>query len=102
LSTYFRTSQLLSPQLEVTTAFPLHLYPNPANERLFLQLSLPAAKRVLVEVQDALGRRIATAAYDGAPGEQAFELPTAGWAPGLYWVSVVVDGVRVVEMVEKV
>ncbi|MEQ8703347.1 MAG: hypothetical protein RIC19_05485 [Phaeodactylibacter sp.] len=39
--------------------------------------------------------------YDGTAGKHTYPLSTEKWLPGLYWVTVVVDGVRRVVVVEK-
>ncbi len=79
----------------------LRVFPNPATDWLQLELQLPAATPMEVIVQNALGQQITTALYDGTAGKHTYPLPTEKWLPGLYWVTVVVDGVRRVVVVEK-
>jgi hypothetical protein len=52
-------------------------------------------------VHGALGRQLAAADFAGQAGVQRFELRSAHWPPGTYWVSVIVDGHREVRLVEK-
>jgi hypothetical protein len=47
------------------------------------------------------GRQLAIADFAGQAGLQRFELRSAHWVPGTYWVSVIVDGHREVRLVEK-
>jgi hypothetical protein len=42
-----------------------------------------------------------SADFAGQAGVQRFELRSAHWPPGTYWVSVIVDGHREVRLVEK-
>jgi hypothetical protein len=79
----------------------LRLFPNPAQDLVFLELDLPYSAPVRVLVQDALGRQLAAADFAGQAGVQRFELRSDYWLPGTYWVSVVVDGHREVRLVEK-
>jgi hypothetical protein len=79
----------------------LRLFPNPAQDLVFLELDLPYSAPVRAIVQDAVGRQLAIADFAGQAGLQQFELRSAHWPPGTYWVSVIVDGHREVRLVEK-
>jgi hypothetical protein len=79
----------------------LRLFPNPAQDLVFLELDLPYSAPVRAIVQDAVGRQLAIADFAGQAGLQRFELRSAHWPPGTYWVSVIVDGHREVRLVEK-
>jgi hypothetical protein len=79
----------------------LRVFPNPATDWLQLELQLPAATPMEVIVQNALGQQITTPRYDGTAGKHTYPLSTEKWLPGLYWVTVVVEGVRRVVVVEK-
>jgi hypothetical protein len=52
-------------------------------------------------IHGALGRQLAAADFAGQAGLQQFELRSAHWPPGTYWVSVIVDGHREVRLVKK-
>ena len=75
--------------------------PQPAQDLVFLELDPPYSAPVRAVVQDATGRQLAAADFAGQAGLQQFELRSAHWVPGTYWVSVIVDGHREVRLVEK-
>jgi hypothetical protein len=79
----------------------LRLFPNPAQDLVFLELDLPYSAPVRAIVQDATGRQLAISDFAGQAGLQRFELRSDYWVPGTYWVSVIVDGHREVLLVEK-
>jgi hypothetical protein len=79
----------------------LRLFPNPAQDLVFLELDLPYSAPVRAIVQDAVGRQLAISDFEGQAGLQRFELRSDYWTPETYWISVIVDGHREVLLVEK-
>jgi hypothetical protein len=96
-----QTSLLITRGQERSPLQALRLFPNPAQDLVFLELDLPYSAPVRAIVQDAVGRQLAIADFAGQAGLQRFELRSAHWPPGTYWVSVIVDGHREVRLVEK-
>lgn len=71
-------------------ATPFNLYPNPAltGSADVITVQLPAVSSSTAEVFDALGSRVYAATLQQ---KQQFELNTAGWAKGVYFLRV--DGI---------
>lgn len=71
-------------------ATPFNLYPNPAlsGSADVITVQLPAISSSTAEVFDALGNRVYSAALQQ---QQRFQLNTAGWAKGVYFLRV--DGI---------
>lgn len=82
-------------------------WPNPARGDVFLAVQLPAAGRLVAEVFDLLGRRVATLA-DGDAGAGAHLLewrPAGGARPaaaGVYFVRVDAPGVHATRRVVRI
>lgn len=67
----------------------LEVYPNPSDELFFVDFTLDKSGEVRIEVQDVTGKNVAFAASAPLPaGDQHIELATAGWQPGVYFLSV--------------
>lgn len=76
--------------------YGLHLFPNPRTAETAVQLTLPAAATLQLELRDALGRLVvSTPATRYGAGAQHLLLPTAALPAGLYLVQVLVDSNRV-------
>ena len=70
------------------------IYPNPATELWNLNLQLPRAGHLRATLQDAAGRIVQTWDWgQQTSGGQMFELPASRYAPGIYQLSVNLDGV---------
>jgi cytochrome c len=65
------------------------VYPNPATSDGNVQLALPLAQQISVDLFDVLGRRVSRV-YRGTlgPGIHTLAVPLRGLAPGMYYVSV--------------
>ncbi len=72
------------------------LAPNPAHDRVRFTVSLPVPAEAVVEVFDALGRRVATP-LDGVldAGAHTVALDLSTWAAGVYLCRLRTDGVTV-------
>jgi hypothetical protein len=66
--------------------------PNPTAGPLTLALDFPAAGPVVVEVFDALGRRVYRREATLPAGAHALDLDASAWAPGAYVVRVTASG----------
>ncbi|MES2520908.1 MAG: T9SS type A sorting domain-containing protein [Bacteroidota bacterium] len=69
----------------------LNLYPNPAIERISLGFNLQDFKPVLIEIFDALGRRVYYSDTYGVGGDNDLEINTQNFASGVYVVHVKID-----------
>jgi plastocyanin len=69
----------------------LALYPNPADEELYIRFSRPVSRRVEVRMLDALGRTVHIQAQPGTDA-QAIRIPLALLAQGVYQVQVSAEG----------
>lgn len=69
----------------------LNIYPNPATERISLGFNLPDFKPVLIEIFDALGRRVYFSDTYGLAGDNDLEINTQNFASGVYVVNVKID-----------
>ncbi|MDF1575315.1 MAG: T9SS type A sorting domain-containing protein [Bacteroidales bacterium] len=82
---YDRSTGMESPSKKAKTA--LNLYPNPASDRIWIQL--PAYKPgdpVLVDIYDSSGRQVHRSEL------QSNSLDVSGFSPGLYHIRVIISG----------
>lgn len=71
-------SEEIPDNIKESSTAVLSLYPNPANERLFIQFPMPSSRNF--EVFDAQGRRVLT----GNSSIQLMQLDVADFSPGMY------------------
>ena len=86
-----RILTLASPSAvgELADDYRLTVYPNPAGERVFIQLRLPEAQPLLVSVADPLGRQVYTFAQDAQAGQNLLEWkPAAALPAGWYTITL--------------
>jgi Secretion system C-terminal sorting domain/Beta-galactosidase len=69
----------------------LNVYPNPSSERISLGFNLLDFKPVLIEIFDALGRRVYLSDTYGIGGDNDLEINTQNWASGTYIINVKID-----------
>ena len=69
----------------------LNVYPNPATERISLGFNLLDFKPVLIEIFDALGRRVYYSDTYGLAGDNDLEINTQNYALGMYLINVKID-----------
>ncbi|MEO6038225.1 MAG: T9SS type A sorting domain-containing protein, partial [Saprospiraceae bacterium] len=81
----------------------LEVYPNPADALFFVDFALDKTTEVRIEVQDLTGKKIVFSTSRTLPaGDQHIELATAGWQPGLYFLSIGDEnGARLVKRLVK-
>jgi hypothetical protein len=68
-------------------------FPNPAADELRLSANLPRAGRLLGTLQNAQGRIVQQWDWAAAHGLQTFGLSIAAHPPGIYWLTLRLDGV---------
>lgn len=67
----------------------LKLYPNPANEQLNLEFSLPESCQVAIDMYNLNGQRIVNLADGYYPqGTNQFEIKTSAFPAGMYWIKL--------------
>ena len=73
------------------------LFPNPARERVHLNIQLMERSDVAIQVHSLFGKELYSDVQSVDRGVQTLEIPTAGWAPGLYIVQFEMSGHTVVK-----
>jgi hypothetical protein len=63
---------------------PVSIFPNPAADRVTIDLGAPKNERVTAEVYDAEGRVVARSMI--LPGQERIDLDAGAWSPGVYQV----------------
>lgn len=100
-----RILTLASPSAvgELADEYRLTVYPNPAGERVFIQLRLPEAQPLLVSVADPLGRQVYTFAQDAPAGQNLLEWkPAAALPAGWYTITLKTPGAVISRRVQLV
>jgi hypothetical protein len=69
------------------------IYPNPANDVAIVSLNLNGSNDVAIRVMDISGKELTAKAYGKLSGALEFPINTTNFAPGIYLVEVIVDGV---------
>ena len=69
----------------------LNVYPNPTTERVSLGFNLLDFRPVLIEIFDALGRRVYYSDTYGLAGDNDLEINTQNYASGMYLINVKID-----------
>lgn len=75
----------------------INMYPNPTNGQLTVDVDVPDAKEVFVEIYNDIGKLVAV--VPATAGEQTIRINMSTLARGLYFVAVHVDGKMVVDKV---
>jgi hypothetical protein len=90
------TSVQPPPTDALTTVRLLPNYPNPFVGQTTVRFALPSAQTVVLEIYDALGRRLSTAIDDVLDaGWHEVTVDGAGWPSGLYFARLHARGVSV-------
>jgi hypothetical protein len=72
--------------------FDLSVWPNPANTRTELALTLPSKSAVTITVYDASGHQITTQTTQQSAGRSNLALDLSGLSSGAYFVSASIPG----------
>lgn len=72
----------------------VRFYPNPASDVLSVDLSLPSAGGINIQVIDHMGRQLSQQVISGTAGLNVFQLPLGGISVGLYRLSIQFGGSR--------
>lgn len=76
----------------ITQNLQFDIYPNPATDRSMVDFTLESKENVVLEVYNQIGAVVYTRNEGAmAAGEYTFEIPTAGFASGVYTVNVKTD-----------
>jgi hypothetical protein len=73
------------------TVSNVSLYPNPANDKLQLEMNVLHASPVKVEIVNLLGETVSTVSSSPATGTVRLEIPTAGLGNGAYFVRITAE-----------
>jgi len=71
------------------------LYPNPTRDWTRFDFNLKQRSEMRVSVFNLYGQVLHSTAESFAPGAHSMEIPTQGWAKGMYMVLIEVDGARI-------
>ncbi len=66
----------------------IHLFPNPANDRVFVRVDLAEGSEVDLTVTDLAGQVVWAGSRTLEAGSQQLSLETASWTPGMYLLQV--------------
>ncbi len=66
----------------------IHLFPNPANDRVFVRVDLAEGSEVDLTVTDLAGQVVWAGSRTLEAGTQQLTLETASWTPGMYLLQV--------------
>ena len=66
------------------------VWPNPANDLIFLEVNQPVSKDTKVTVFDQLGRIVYTTQI--LVGESKVEMQSHDWTPGIYYIQTEFNG----------
>lgn len=81
----------INPISFCTECEELNVYPNPANNRISLGFNLQDFKPVLIEIFDALGRRVYYSDIYGVAGDNDLEINVQNFVAGIYFIHVKID-----------
>lgn len=76
--------ELNTAVIGVAVQDPVSIFPNPAADRVTIDLGAPKNERVTAEVYDAEGRVVARSMI--LPGQERIDLDAGAWSPGVYQV----------------
>jgi len=76
------------------TLIPLSatLYPNPSFEQSYLQILAETSGEILLEISDLNGRVLSKKNESILPGENCIQLNVQDFIPGIYFVTITIDG----------
>ncbi len=77
---------------EVNDAFEFSLYPNPANDIASIKLNIKEEGDVTIEIYNIAGTLVNSNNYGSMNGLQNFQLNSANYEAGVYFVNVSVNG----------
>lgn len=81
---WFQLNYTGTPVTNVTETTPIHMYPNPANEQLFIDLSNSNIRKTRVDIYDLAGNLI----LSKLPTGSLLRVPIRELKPGIYVVNV--------------
>ena len=86
-------SAILSSTKNVAHAIDLTLFPNPADDRFYVQFALEKMENIQLNVFDPIGKNSVFSAKNKAfaAGGHTLEINTEGWSSGVYLVHFQID-----------
>jgi hypothetical protein len=82
------TPASVSSTWNVANSDDFEVYPNPANERVYLKFTNEVAERIVVRITDALGREVERLETQAATGELTLEWLPKDLSEGLYFITL--------------
>ncbi|MDD4603466.1 MAG: C10 family peptidase [Bacteroidales bacterium] len=73
---------------EKTSLNNLSIYPNPANQEINVQYSMPEATRVTFSISDVTGKLLKTCSADAQSGQNIQRIDVSAFTPGIYLLQV--------------
>jgi hypothetical protein len=78
---------------ERSAAVYIHIRPNPARDKVTVEVELTEASEVSIEIYDLLGREVLAKSFDDRAGMNMLELPLPKLADGMYYLRVNIGGI---------
>jgi hypothetical protein len=72
--------------------FSATLFPNPSLDESYLQILAEKNVQILLEISDLNGRVLSTTNELLLPGENCIQLNVQDFIPGIYFVTLTIDG----------
>lgn len=86
----------LSPWERYQDAFSVHISPNPVADNTTVTADLPIGGRLKLTVSDVQGMPLKEMSYANTPaGIQSFNVSMKGFAQGMYFITLSIDGIAV-------
>ncbi|MFN0033267.1 MAG: T9SS type A sorting domain-containing protein [Flavobacteriales bacterium] len=87
------TSELFSVGVtELEPASSIKIYPNPADDIVYIKLNMMNATPLTISVSDLTGRQVMSMTVPTANVDNIVSVNTIGWPSGLYMLQTLVDG----------
>ncbi|MCH2233276.1 MAG: T9SS type A sorting domain-containing protein [Crocinitomicaceae bacterium] len=81
------------PEIAITSFYLSQSYPNPSTGSTSIPFELSQNADVMLEIENQLGQKVYTIEKENLmQGKNRIEVNTSGWAPGIYYYSLIVDG----------
>jgi hypothetical protein len=70
----------------------ISVYPNPANDKLSLEVNVNKSSHVTIELINILGKNVYSSSFEVNPGTQTLSIPAIQLPVGVYFVRLMQDG----------
>jgi hypothetical protein len=97
--THYSNTAMLS--MAATSDFALNAYPSPFHDNMSLSVNAPREAKMSIQVWSVTGAKVYDRQQQVSAGSQVFPLNLSNLAPGNYYVTAVVNGMRYWKLVVK-